>query len=151
MKYVLYRSLGNLDNQVKQHELVAVEYGSDIYEVTDALVRDVTDDLAEIPEYHGCVTTAYAPEPIHSFRKVKRYDYEMIGQVWRRKKKLIEWICRSSKSPISVEFGTVFCFCFNFPTAIGISAEEANTKIHSIISTQEKYLSFFDITQSMSS
>ena len=69
MKYVLYRSLGNLDNQVKQHELVAVEYGSDIYEVTDALVRDVTDDLAEIPEYHGCVTTAYAPEPIHSFRK----------------------------------------------------------------------------------
>ncbi len=44
MKYVLYRSLGNLDNQVKQHELVAVEYGSDIYEVTDALVRDVTDD-----------------------------------------------------------------------------------------------------------
>ena len=81
MKYVLYRSLGNLDKQVKQHELVAVEYGSDIYEVTDALVRDVTDDLAEIPEYHGCVTTAYAPEPIHSFRKVKRYDYEMIGQV----------------------------------------------------------------------
>ena len=81
MKYVLYRSLGNLDNQVKQHELVAVEYGSDIYEVTDALVRDVTDDLAEIPEYYGCVTPAYAPEPIHSFRKVKRYDYEMIGQI----------------------------------------------------------------------
>ena len=49
MKYILYRSLGNLDNQVKKHELVAVEYGSDIYEVTDALVRDVTDDLAEIP------------------------------------------------------------------------------------------------------
>lgn len=81
MKYILYRSLGNLDKHVKKHELVAVEYGSDIYDVTDALVLDVTYDLAEIPEYHGCVTTAYAPEPIHSFRRVKRYDYEMIGQV----------------------------------------------------------------------
>ena len=69
----------------------------------------------------------------------------LIMASWRRKKKIIEWICRSSKSPISVEFGTVFCFCFNFLTAIGMSAEEANTKIHSIISTQEKYLSFFDI------
>lgn len=39
MKYLLYRSFGNLDKDVKKHELVAVEYGKDIYDVTDALSR----------------------------------------------------------------------------------------------------------------
>ena len=38
MKYLLYRSFGNLDKDVKKHELVAVEYGKDIYDVTDALI-----------------------------------------------------------------------------------------------------------------
>ena len=35
MKYLLYRSFGELDKDVKKHELVAVEYGKDIYDVTD--------------------------------------------------------------------------------------------------------------------
>ena len=51
MKYTLYRSFGNLDNDVRKHELIAVEYGPDINAVTNDLVRDVTDDLAEMPEY----------------------------------------------------------------------------------------------------
>ena len=38
MKYVLYRSLGSIDKDVRKHELVAVEYGKDINEVTDALI-----------------------------------------------------------------------------------------------------------------
>ena len=29
MKYLLYRSFGNLEKDVKKHELVAVEYGKD--------------------------------------------------------------------------------------------------------------------------
>lgn len=81
MKYTLYRSPGRLEHAVRQHELTAVEYGPDIYDVTDALVRDVTEDLAEMPEYAGCKTTAFAPEPVPSFRKVKRYGYVMTGQV----------------------------------------------------------------------
>lgn len=81
MKYILYRSFGDLDRQVKKHTLVAVEYGRDIYDVADALVRDVTDDLAEMPEYAGCDTTAFAPEPIHCTRRVKRYKYEMLGKI----------------------------------------------------------------------
>lgn len=36
MKYKLFRSPGSIDRDVKKHELVAVEYGRDIYEVTDA-------------------------------------------------------------------------------------------------------------------
>lgn len=81
MKYTLYRSFGNLDNEVKKHELVAVEYGPDINTVTNDLVRDVTDDLAEMPEYAGCETTSFIPEPVQPFRKVKRYSYVMIGQI----------------------------------------------------------------------
>ena len=81
MKYTLYRSFGNLDDEVRKHELTAVEYGPDIYAVTDDLVRDVADDLAEMPKYAGCETTAFAPEPVHPFSKVKRYGYVITGQV----------------------------------------------------------------------
>lgn len=81
MKYTLYRSFGNLDNEVRKHELAAVEYGPDIHTVTNDLVRDVADDLAGMPEYAGCETTAFAPEPVQPFRKVKRYGYVMTGQV----------------------------------------------------------------------
>ena len=56
MKYLLYRSFGNLEKDVKKHELVAVEYGKDIDDVADALIKD--------------------------FRKVRRYQYEMTGIVY---------------------------------------------------------------------
>lgn len=82
MKYILYRSFGNLDKDVKRHELVAVEYGQDIYSVTDALIKAAADDLAGMPEYEKFETAAFAPEPIKDFRKVKRYAYEMTGIVY---------------------------------------------------------------------
>lgn len=81
MKYILYRSFGNIDNNVRKHELAAVEYAPSIHEATSALVRAVADDLAGIPKYAGCETTAFAPEPVPLFRKVKRYSYVMTGQV----------------------------------------------------------------------
>ena len=82
MKYLLYRSFGNLEKDVKKHELVAVEYGKDIGDVTDALIKAAADDLAGMPEYERCETAAYAPEPIKDFRKVRRYQYEMTGIVY---------------------------------------------------------------------
>ncbi len=82
MKYKLYRSFGNLDKDVKKHELVGVEFGKDIDEVSDALIRAAADDLAGMPGYEHCETAAYAPELIHSYRRVKRYDYEMRGIVY---------------------------------------------------------------------
>lgn len=82
MKYILYRSFGNLDKDVKKHELVAVEYGQDIYSVTDALIKAAADDLAGMPEYEKFETAAFAPEPIKDFCKVKRYAYEMTGIVY---------------------------------------------------------------------
>ena len=73
MKYKLFRSPGNLDKAVQNHELVAVE---------TALIRAVRDDLAEMPEYAHCETAAYAPEPVQEHRRVRRYQYEMMGVVY---------------------------------------------------------------------
>ena len=82
MKYKLFRSPGDLDKSVRKHELVAAEIGSSIDEVTDALICAVRDDLAEMPEYAHCETAAYAPEPVKSFQRVRRYQYEMTGIVY---------------------------------------------------------------------
>lgn len=81
MKYNLYRSFGDLNKQIKQHTLVAVEYGKDIFDVTPALIRAVNDELSNSPEYEKCHTWANAPEDIPSFFKVKRYDYMIRGVV----------------------------------------------------------------------
>ena len=60
MKYILYRSFGDLDKDIKKHELVAVETGKNIDDVADALIKAAADDLAGMPEYERCETAAYA-------------------------------------------------------------------------------------------
>ena len=82
MKYKLFRSPGDLDKAVRKHELVAVETGKSIDDVADALIRAVRDDLAEMPEYAHCETAAYAPEPVQEHRRVRRYQYELMGIVY---------------------------------------------------------------------
>ena len=82
MKYKLFRSPGNLDKAVRTHELVAVETGKNIDDAADVLIRAVRDDLAEMPEYAHCKTAAYAPEQVKSFRRVRRYRYEMMRTVY---------------------------------------------------------------------
>lgn len=81
MKYKLYRSFGNLDKDIRKHELAAVEIGADIDAVTDALIRAVTDELSGMPEYQGYKVYAYAPKPVDDTRRTKRYHYEMTGVV----------------------------------------------------------------------
>ena len=97
MKYKLFRSPGDLDKSVLKHELVAVEIGSSIEEITDALIRAVRDDLAEMPEYACCETAAYAPELVKSFRRVRRYRYEMMGIVYPK----------CAKENILIDYGIV--------------------------------------------
>lgn len=82
MKYILYRSLGSIDKDVKKHKIVGVEFGNSIDDVVDDLIRDAADDLAALTEYENCKTAAYAPEPIKEHRRVKRYQYEMMGIVY---------------------------------------------------------------------
>lgn len=81
MKYKLFRSLGDLAESIQKHELVAVEYGQDIYAVTGDLIRDVREDLAGLPEYAGWETAAYAPEPVEEYCVLNRYQFEMLGIV----------------------------------------------------------------------
>lgn len=72
MKYLLYRSFGNLDKDVKKHELVAVEYGKDIYDVTDALIKAAAVTLPVCRNTEKYETAAFAPERTKDFRKTKR-------------------------------------------------------------------------------
>ena len=75
MKYLLYRSFGNLEKDVKKHELVAVEYGKDIDDVADALIKAAADDLAGMPEYERCETAAYPPHAEKYIRELAPFRY----------------------------------------------------------------------------
>ena len=75
-KYTVYRSFGTIDRDIKKHIVVAVEYGKDIYEVTDALIKAVCEDALSIDKYQQWYTaSAFAPEAVEDFRRVKRYPY----------------------------------------------------------------------------
>lgn len=81
-KYILYRSMGDLDRNVNMHELIGVEYGDSIDEIAEQLIQDVADDLSGLPEYQRYETDAWEPEPVDENRKVKRYQYSMVGIVY---------------------------------------------------------------------
>lgn len=76
-KYIVYRLLGDENEPDRKKELVAVEYGKSIRDVTPALIRDVNADLAAMPEYKDCKTVAY--EPLETCRYQNRYP--MLGVV----------------------------------------------------------------------
>lgn len=81
MKYLLFRSFGELDRRINEHELVAVEYGRDIEDATKALIAAAKEDLAGLPEYKGCAVNVYAPKSLATIEDVEKYDYEMEGVV----------------------------------------------------------------------
>jgi len=76
MKYVLYKfprvlkwnqneEQMCLPKKVKfpvEPELIAVEYGADIYAVTDNLIRAIVDDLTNTDEFKGYGVTADVPD-----------------------------------------------------------------------------------------
>lgn len=68
--------------KLKCEKILTRPYGENIFDVTDSLIQDAADDLAGLPEYAGCDTAAKAPEPVESFRRVKKYQYEMLGIVY---------------------------------------------------------------------
>lgn len=82
MKYILFRSPGELDADERQHELVAVEFGPNIYAVTDTLIKDIRDDLSAMPEYRQFMTAGFEPERIDNGTLKTRYTYSMMGAVY---------------------------------------------------------------------
>ena len=83
-KYRVFRSFTSLDKDIKKHELVAVEHGSSIDEVTNKLMKAATDDAAGLEKYQQGKwrAEAYAPSSIDGHRKVKRYAYEITVVVY---------------------------------------------------------------------
>ena len=86
-KYILYRSLDVIDAEydgqapvdLDGHELVAIEYGEDIYVVSGALLKAAREDAGELEKYQrGFTAAAFDPEPIqHS-----RYSYHITAVLY---------------------------------------------------------------------
>lgn len=77
-KYTIYRLPVDKSQPRSDAELMAVEYGEDIVEVTPRLIRAITTELSAMPEYKSCDTCAYEPEEINRGQK---YQYKMQGSV----------------------------------------------------------------------
>lgn len=65
-------------------ELVAVEFGRDIFSVTDALIQAVKEDLSTTEAYARCSCTAYPPEDLYCVPCMsnEKFDYEISGVVY---------------------------------------------------------------------
>lgn len=88
MKYTIYKTFGNtpasIGLDINKHELIAVEYGKDIYSVTDTLIKAVTDDLNSTEEYSKCDNFAYPPKYIDNIgvkADRSKYTYFISGIV----------------------------------------------------------------------
>jgi hypothetical protein len=79
-KYTVYRLPVGKSKPRSDAELVAVEYGADIFAMTPKLIRVVTAELSAMPEYRDCDTSAYEPKEITRGRK---YQYKMQGVVYQ--------------------------------------------------------------------
>ena len=79
-KYTIFRMPAEDDENYDQHELVGVEYGEDIYDVTDRLIQTVCEDLSENPEYALCDVGAYPPNDLDGGADAP-YQYQMSGIV----------------------------------------------------------------------
>ena len=108
-KYMIYRAPGKVDRDIRQHELVGVEFGEDVFHVTDALIRSVCDDLSGQPENEKCEVYAFAPEEVPEDFHTKRYQYLMTGVISppaAEKNTLIFYgITESASIPGSVQAG----------------------------------------------
>lgn len=66
-----------------QPELAAVEYGENIFKVTDNLIRAVSDELSGIEEYSRFTCGSFPPDEPFALEYMTddKYDYEMTGFV----------------------------------------------------------------------
>jgi len=80
-KFMLYRTLGSIDRDIKKHELVEVVIGENIYNVTDELIQAATDDMKGMEQFAvGYTFAAYAPIHFEDDElRTNRYSYGMDG------------------------------------------------------------------------
>lgn len=65
-------------------ELAAIEYGSNIYNAADSLIRAVIDELSSMEEFSRCTCDCYPPDQPHVLKYMSDmdFDYEMHGVVY---------------------------------------------------------------------
>lgn len=81
-KFKVYRSFGDLDKQIRKHELIAVEYGTSIEKVEEAIIKCIKSDLDTNPDaqaYRNFTTLVYELEFNEDNHKNKTYKYCTIG------------------------------------------------------------------------
>ena len=61
MKYILYRSFGDLDKAVKKHELVAVETGKNIDDVTKIFKEQIDYEYKQDSDVYFVVYVETCP------------------------------------------------------------------------------------------
>ena len=79
-KYTIYRLPVGKSKPRSDAELVAVEYGADIFAVTPKLIEAVTIDLSAMSEYIDYKVSAYKPEEI---TRGQKYQHKMQGVVYQ--------------------------------------------------------------------
>lgn len=97
MKYILYRFPDAIEwkDEDKPHlkagfhfpvqpELTAIEYGKNIYDVTNTLIRAITYELSGTKEYSHFRCDSYPPDTpyILKYMTDMKFDYEMQGLVY---------------------------------------------------------------------
>ena len=90
MKYIIYRFPDVLEfddddiHSGTRKELAAIEYGSNIYNAADSLIRAVIDELSGMEEFSRCTCDCYPPDQPHVLKYMSDmdFDYEMHGVVY---------------------------------------------------------------------
>lgn len=81
-KFKVYRSLGQLDKQIRKHELIAVEYGPSIEEVEETIRECIKADLDTNPDaqaYREFTSTVNELEYNEDHHENKTYQYCTTG------------------------------------------------------------------------
>ena len=51
-----------MERNIKKHELSGIEYGTDIFDACNKIIKAVQDDASQLPDYKGYDVEVYAPE-----------------------------------------------------------------------------------------
>lgn len=93
-EYHIYRSLGNVERDIGKHELIGLEYGKDIFDAADRVLRAIRDDASELPENKGYEVDVFAPEEMSRLSRKTRYAYRadaVIGSPALPKNKILPY------------------------------------------------------------
>ena len=79
-KYKVFRAVSGIGENVNGHELIAVEYGKDVYDATDRLIKAAKDDALGLDKYQkGFSAAVYAPRLLEDCNEDNQYTYSIMA------------------------------------------------------------------------